>query len=191
MRCRIGALLVGGALGLSSFSVGGVAEAVELQAATGPNVQGSSWRGDAIVGSALKLGVRFREFFAIDALTRLGYATVDQRMVTYLSLGATAYLRLWDGKIRPFARLALVHQHEEPLSAVREDAFGALFGVGDGIRHRGGFGGSLGSDFMIAKSGKFTEFLVGADLNTSYFPDPRGPQLYFGGGLWAGLVYSL
>lgn len=156
--------------------------------ASGPAAQGSSWRGDGVIAQSLKLGVRFKDLIAVDALTRLGYGTVDTRVLTYLSLGTTLYGRF--GPVRPYGRLALVHQHEEPTSAVRNDPFGALFGVGDGIRHRGGFGASLGSDFIVAR-GKSVEFLLGADLNGTWFADPRGPALYFGGGLWAGLDYSL
>ncbi|MBX3204162.1 MAG: hypothetical protein KF764_03785 [Labilithrix sp.] len=162
----------------------------EVQVASGPDVQGSSWRGDAAIAQSLKLGVRFKEVIAIDALTRLGYATVDQRVLTYLSLGVSVYGKLAGGRLRPFGRLSLVHQHEEPMSAYRHDPFGAIFGVGDGIRHRGGFGGSLGTDFVIAR-GAATAFLLGVDVNSTWFPDPRGPAVYFGGGLWAGLDYSL
>ena len=66
--------------------------------------------------------------------------TIDDRVLTYLSLGSTLYGHI--GIARPYVRLALVHQHEEPTSAYRDDPFGAMFGVGDGIRHRGGFGSS-------------------------------------------------
>lgn len=166
------------------------ASAAEIQVASGPQVQGSSWRTDAAFAQSLKLGLRFKEIIAIDALTRVGYATVDERMLTYLSLGASVYGKLAGGRIRPFGRLAVVHQHEEPTSALRHDPFGALFGVGDGIRHRGGFGSSLGSEFIVAK-GQSTEMLFGADVNGTWFPDPRGPAIYYGGGLWAGLSYSL
>ena len=167
------------------------AQGSEIQVASGPQVQGSSWRGDASLSQALKLGMRFEEVVAIDALTRLGYAMVDQRVLTYISLGATLYpVKLANGRARPFARLSLVHQHEEPMSALRHDPVGALFGVGDGIRHRGGFGSSLGMDVVVAK-GKAADLLLGADVNGTWFPDPRGPAVYFGGGLWAGLDYSL
>lgn len=166
------------------------AHAAEIQVASGPQVQGSSWRGDASLNQSLKLGLRFEGVVAIDALTRLGYAMVDERVLTYLSLGASVYGKLAAGRLRPFVRLALVHQHEEPTSALRHDPVGALFGVGDGIRHRGGFGSSLGMDFVVAR-GRATEFLLGADANGTWFPDPRGPAIYYGGGLWAGLTYSL
>lgn len=164
------------------------AGATEVQVASGPAANGSSWRGDGALMQSLKLGLRFRDVIAVDALTRLGYGTVDDRVLTYLSLGATAYARL--GRTRPYARLAFVHQHEEPTSAVRNEPFGAVFGVGDGIRHRGGFGSSVGVDVVVAR-GKKTNLLLGVDANGTWFPDPRGPSLYYGGGLWAGLDYAL
>lgn len=148
----------------------------------------SDWRGDAGVGSSLRLGYRFGDLVAIDALTRLGYATVDERMVTYLSLGGTIYARV--GKLRPYGRLALVHQHEETLNAVKQDSFGALFGVGDGIRHRGGFSAALGADLGFSKSGA-TEWFVGADFTATHFVDPRGPRWYGMLGLWLGMSYSI
>lgn len=175
-------------LSISSVLGPGTAAAGEVQVATGPGASASSWRGDGSVGQALKLGYRFADLVAIDTLTRVGYGTVDSRVLTYVSLGATLFGRL--GRVRPYARLALVHQHEEPVSAVRADPFGALFGVGDGIRHRGGFGSSLGLDVPVYRN-KQTELFFGADANGSWFPDPRGPQVYFGGALWAGLNYGL
>ena len=167
----------------------GVASAAEVQVASGPVANGSNWRTDGAFYQSLKLGLRFADLAAIDAVTRLGYATVDDRTLTYISLGSTLYGRI-GGFARPYVRLALVHQHEEPVSAWRADAFGALFGVGDGIRHRGGFGSSLGCDFVVHR-GPRTEMVMGLDANGTWFPDPRGPTLYYGGGLWAGLNYSL
>ncbi len=166
------------------------ASASELQLAVGPQVQTSSWRGDAALGQSLKIGLRFKELIAIDALGRLGYATVDERMLTYLSLGTTLYGKLAGGRVRPFARFAFVHQHEEPTTALRNDPFGAIFGVGDGIRHRGGVSSSLGMDVVVARMKDYA-LSIGADANGTWFPDPRGPALYYGGGLWAGLDYSL
>ncbi len=165
-----------------------IARAGEVQLAAGPGVYGSSWKGDTQIGENLKLGYRFGDFVSIDSIIRLGYASVDDRVVTYLSLGGTIYGRL--GPVRPYARLAVVHQHEESASAVRDDAFGALFGVGDGIRHRGGFGSSLGFDVPVTRK-KDLELVLGVDATGSYFPDPRGPQLYYGGALWAGLDFGL
>jgi hypothetical protein len=83
-------------------------------------------------------------------------------------------------------RLAFVHQHEEPTPGVRDDPFGAVFGVGDGIRHRGGFGSSLGIDYPVLRKNQ-TEMTLGIDTSGVWFPDPRGPALYAGGSLWLGV----
>jgi hypothetical protein len=182
---RFVAALAGAALLAHAAGAG----AAEGQFATGPAASASSWRGDGAIGQSLKLGARFSDIVAIDALGRLSYANVDTRMLTYVSLGVTLYGRI--GKsVRPFGRLAFVHQHEEPLSAVRHDPFGAVFGVGDGIRHRGGFGGSLGAEIILKREGR-GELVFAADANASWFPDPRGPTFYLGGGLWIGVNYSL
>jgi hypothetical protein len=164
------------------------ASAGEIQIASGPGVYGSSWRGDSSVGQALRLGYRFGDLVAIDYVGRLGYASVDDRVLTYLSLGGTLYGRVW--KLRPYVRLAFVHQHEESTSSVRSDAFGAVFGVGDGIRHRGGFGGSLGLDLPVIKTEHF-EMLVGIDSSGVWFPDPRGPKIYAGGSFWLGVNFGI
>jgi hypothetical protein len=201
MRTSFGHALAGAALGTGIVCAGtaraeeaspqpapGQRPSPEVQVFTGPGAYASSWRGDAQVGQALKLGFRFADLVAIDALTRLGYASVNERVVTYLSLGTTIYGRI--RRVRPWARLALVHQHEESTSALRDDPFGALFGVGNGIRHRGGFGSALGFDVPVYTDKK-AEFVFGADVSGVYFPDPRGPALYGGGSLWAGLNYGL
>lgn len=173
---------------LVALGVARPAAAGEIQVAAGPGVYGSSWRGDSTFGQALKLGYRMGDIVAIDTVGRLGYGTVDNRVITYLSLGGTLYGRL--GKLRPYVRLAFVHQHEEPTAGVREDPFGALFGVGDGIRHRGGFGSGLGLDFPI-ETVKSTQLVVGVDTSAAWFLDPRGPRLYAGGSLWLGLNFGI
>jgi len=65
-----------------------------------------------------------------------------------------------------------------------------LLGIGDGIRHRGGFTWAVGADMPIGRRGP-TQFFVGFDALASVFPDPRGPSWYFGGGGWVGINYAL
>jgi hypothetical protein len=176
------------ALAVATLVAAGPAAAGEIQLASGPGVYGSSWRGDSSFGQALRVGYRFGDLVAIDTVGRLGYGSVDDRVITYLSLGGTLYGRIW--KMRPYVRLAFVHQHEEPTPGVRDDPFGAVFGVGDGIRHRGGFGSSLGLDYPVLKKNK-TEMVLGLDTSGVWFPDPRGPKLYAGGSLWLGLNFDI
>jgi hypothetical protein len=174
---------------LAFLAVPSAASAGEIQVAAGPGAYASSWRGDGTFGQALKVGYRFADLIAVDALGRLGYGTVDDRVITYLSLGGTLYGRL--GPVRPYVRLAFVHQHEEPTPGVREDPYGTIFGVGNGIRHRAGFGSSLGIDYPIQKTKSGIEVVVGIDTSGVWFPDPRGPKIYAGGALWLGLNFGL
>jgi hypothetical protein len=164
------------------------ASAGEVQLASGPGAHGSTWRGDGAFGAALRVGYRFGDLVAIDTVDRLEYGVVDARVITHLSVGGTLYGRL--GKVRPYVRLAVVHQHEEPMPGLRADPYGAVFGVGDGIRHRGGFGWGLGVDLPVATV-KSTEVVIGLDTSGAWFPDPRGPALYAGGSLWLGLNLGL
>ncbi|HSO38249.1 MAG TPA: hypothetical protein VLT33_37230 [Labilithrix sp.] len=174
---------------LAAVTTPALAHAGEVQLAGGPGAYASSWRGDGTFGQALKVGYRFADLVAIDSIGRLGYGTVDERVITYLSVGGTLYGRL--GPVRPYVRLAFVHQHEEPSPGVRADPYGTVFGVGDGIRHRAGFGSSLGVDYPIQKTKSGVEVTVGIDTSGVWFPDPRGPKLYAGGALWLGLNLGL
>ncbi len=176
------------ALVLTSLAGAAGAEGVEAQVAMGPSVQASTWRGDRSLSASLKLGLRIRKILALDALTRLGYGQVDDRMLTYLSLGGTLYGKI--GRAQPWIRAALVHQHEESRAAIAEQPVGAIFGVGDGIRHRGGGSLAIGLDLPFARVGR-TEWVLGADVQGIWFPDPRGPQLYAGGGGWLGANFDL
>jgi hypothetical protein len=178
----------GGAIVLALAFTASPARAGEVQLATGPGAYATTWRGDAAVAQSLKVGYRFADLIAVDFLGRLGYGTVDERMLEYLSLGATGYARI--GATRPWLRLSLVHQHEEPSPAIHADPAGAALGVGDGIRHRGGFGASVGLDVPVHR-GKATVVYVGGDTSATWFPDPRGPTLYAGASLWLGLAYAL
>jgi hypothetical protein len=154
----------------------------------GPGGMASIWHGDGALAGSLRLGVRFIDLFSFEFIGRLAYATVDERTLTYFGFGASIYGRL--DILRPFARIAIVHQHEETVAALKADTDGALLGIGDGIRHRGGFSGSLGADVPIGRRGN-AQWFVGFDALATVFPDPRGPEFYFGGGGWVGLNYSL
>ena len=164
------------------------AQAGEIQVASGPGAYASSWRGDASAGEALRVGYRFADLVAIDTVGRLGYGTVDQRMITYLSLGGTIYGRI--KKVRPSLRLAFVHQHEEPAPGVRNDPWGTVFGVGDGIRHRAGGSTSIGFDLPVERTHSGIEITVGVAADGNWFPDPKGPTIYAGGSLWLGLNFG-
>lgn len=176
------------AAALTFFPAAPAQAAGEFQTDIGLGGQGSSWRGDGSGYGALKLGFRFADVVAPYFMFRFGYANTDERFLTHLSLGVQAWLKT--RSVRPYARFGLVHQHEETWSSVKAEPFGTIFGVGDGIRHRGGLEGALGADFPFAKvkSWQF-HFLLEAVLTG--FPDSKGPPIYAGATGGLGFNYSL
>jgi hypothetical protein len=166
----------------------GAARAGEALVAIGLGGEGSSWRTDGAGFGSLQLGFRFADIVAPYFSVRLGYGTVDQRLLTLVQLGAQVWAKI--GRVRPYARFGLVHQHEESMAAAAMDKFGALFGVGDGIRHRGGFEGGIGADFPFRRY-KSWEFKATVEGIVTGFPDPRGPSVYGGALAGLGVHYSL
>jgi hypothetical protein len=164
------------------------AHATEFQLKAGMLGETSTWRGDPAGQGALSLGLRFADLVSVYFQGRLGYGAVDQRVLTMVQIGGQIYGRL--GKARPFFRFGLCHQHEESWAAVNGDLFGAVFGVGDGIRHRGGFEWAGGVEVPFAKV-KRTQFFASGEGLVTYFPDPRGPAAYGGLLLNLGLNYSI
>lgn len=156
----------------------------------GAGVVGSTWRGDVGGVTNLRLGVRFIDLIAPYAQLSVGYATVDQRMLTTVALGA----QIWapeDWPLRLYGRAAFVHQHEEAVSVIAGDFGKALFGVGDGIRHRPGFEVAAGVDVPFWDNEDDLEIYGLIDGGAKIFPDDLGPVAYPGGGMNVGLNYEL
>lgn len=164
------------------------AKTAEFQLSAFAGGQGSAWRGDVSGFAGLKLGFRFKDIVAPYIMLRAGYGNVDQRILELLELGVQVWAKI--GSVRPYARFGIVHQHEEPWSAVKADVFGALLGVGDGIRHRGGFDGGIGVDIPF-KQHKGFEFHATIEAVVTGFPDQRGPVVYAGGLAGVGFNYGL
>jgi hypothetical protein len=160
----------------------------EVQVMLGAAGGSSTWARDPTGYTSFKLGYRWADVFAIHALTRLGYAPVNDRSLTYLSLGAQLWGRL--GVTRPYVRVATSHQHEDSIASVTNEPAGAVFGVGDGIRHRAGGEAALGIDFPLRRDKRF-QWVLSLEGSTIYFPDPRGPSIYVLGGLALGANYAL
>lgn len=181
----------GGALAiLLACAVPARAGSTEAHAVLGLGGVKTEWRGDIGAASFLKLGLRPTPWIALCFLGRLGYGTVDQRMLTFVSIGAQVWPLGSVGGVEPYARFFLAHQHEETLSVVRSDPFGALFGIGDGIRHRGGLEGALGLDIPIHAEDGF-EVFASIEGSTVWFYDPRGPTWYVSGSGGLGFNYDL
>lgn len=164
------------------------AAAGEVGVATGTSGALSTWRGDGAIAQSLRAGYRIGDIVSLDAMGRFGYASVDQRFLTTLALGATIYGRL--GKFRPYGGIFVVHQHEEPMPAMRANPVGALAGIGDGIRHRAGPAATLGVELPVYTQRTMLLY-VAAQAEGNWFPDERGPSLYVGGALWVGVHYGL
>jgi len=148
----------------------------------------SSWAADPNGFAALRVGYRIEDFFSVTFAGRLGYAPIDERLLTSLLLGVELWGR-W-GALRPHALLAAAHNHEEPQQAFRANPIGAAFGVGDGIRHRAGAHAGLGLDIALQSHGDGQVYLS-VESGVTWFPDDRGPPLYVGGLLLIAFDYAI
>jgi hypothetical protein len=164
------------------------ARAGDIQLAVGATGAGTEWRGDAAAYGSLDIGYRFADIVGIYVQGQEGYAAVDQRLLTLVALGVQLWGRL--GPTRPYARVAAIHQHEESMSVVAEDPAGALFGVGDGIRHRFGGEAGVGLDVPVYQEKDLSLFVTG-EGSVKIFPDDLGPLVYAGAGLGFGMNYHL
>ena len=180
--------LVASALAIAGLLLASPSRAGEIQVDAGTSVLGSSWQGDFAAGGLLRLGYRFAHVVAIDFVGWEQYATVDTRLDTGLTFGVTGFLPL--KRVRPSLRIFAIHQHEEALVSVANAPAGVLFGIGSGIRHRAGGGLTLGAEIPFLKRGDL-EWLVVADLEGIWFPDPLGPNYYFGANVGIGFNYGL
>lgn len=180
--CALAVILVGFWSGLPEARAG------EVRVTAGIGGAGTEWRGDAVVTTRLKIGYRFFDIFALYGDFGLGYADVDQRVITQFAFGIQGWLR-W-GFARPYLRASVVHQHEESLSVVAGDLGRAILGLGEGIRHRGGLELALGSDFSLYQRKRLQLFLS-VDAFVKWFPGDMGPALYAGATLGFGMNWQI
>lgn len=173
------------------IGAGRLAHAGEFDLALGLDAADSDWDEDRLSYGTFKAGYRFAglPWFQLTYIGKLGYATVDERMLTYLSFGPEVRPALFDA-VRPYARGTVVHQHEENVDAAQEQPFQALVGVGDGIRHRAGVAGAIGLEVPFAQH-RVGDFYASLDLSATYFPDDRGPHRYLTAGLSIGFKWDL
>ncbi|MGH7284183.1 MAG: hypothetical protein ACRELY_21870, partial [Polyangiaceae bacterium] len=148
----------------------------------------SSWPGDPVALSELRLGFRFMETGALYVQSGIGYAPVNNRELVQIALGGQLWLRLW--KVKPFVRAAVIHQHEESTAAWKSDFGESLLGIGNGIRHRAGAEGALGVDIPFYRGDK-VEVDGSVEMSAPWYPDNRGPHFYLLGGLGLGIHYAL
>ena len=134
---------------------------------------------------ASRFGYRSNSPLGVVANLREGYGKVDERLLTLLGFGVEGRLEL-EG-VTPWLRLSWLHQHEESIDFAKEEPFGVVFGVGRGIRHRGGVGFGAGADVPFAKSGDI-DWFFGGELFADYLfaSEAPGPDLYAGAALSIG-----
>jgi hypothetical protein len=186
---RLHRWLGGLAVGLAIVAARSTASAGEIQFDGGVMATASTWREDYGGGTQLRLGYRFARVVAVDAVIWEQLMGIDVRLATGLTLGLTATLPF--EKVRPTLRAFAIHQHEEPLIALAEAPVGALFGIGQGIRHRAGGGFAPGVEIPFVKRGEVEGVVRPAATIVLLSEDEIGPQAYFMVGLTVGLNYSL
>ncbi len=167
------------------------AAAGEIDLALGLDAADSDWDDDRLSYGSFKAGYRFAglPWFQLTYIGKLGYGTVDERMLTYLSFGPEVRPAFSD-VVRPYVRGTAVHQHEENVDAAQEQPYQALVGVGDGIRHRAGVAGAAGVEIPFAPH-LVGDFYASLDLSATYFPDDRGPHRYLTAGVSIGFKWDL
>lgn len=164
------------------------AAAGELDMNLGLQATTTGWPDDHGGGPALAAGWWFRPWLGASFIGKEHYATVDDRFMSYFSVNAA--LRRALGLVRLTGTLGLVHQHEQSQAAIMEQPLQALFGVGDGIRHRMGSraGLSLGLPFSTHGHG---DYFVALDIDGTVFADTdRGPRWMSSAGLSVGFTYD-
>lgn len=147
----------------------------------------STWSGDPVGLTSLKLGTRFGEMAGFYFRGSLGYAGVEQRVLLGLALGGQFWIPT--PSVRPYIRAGFLHFHEEPIDTI-DNVGEAMLGVGSGIRHRSGLEGALGLEFPFYK-GKRNSVAGTVEVATPYLFDDRGPRLYVLGALGIGIHFDL
>jgi len=168
--------------------VAGRASAGELDVDLGLQATTTGWADDNGGGPTLGASWWFLSWVGATFIGKEQYATVDDRMMSYFSVNGAFRREL--GPMRLTGTLGFVHQHEEPRAAIMEQPLQAVFGVGDGIRHRMGSraGFSLGLPFTTHGHG---DYFVALDIDGTVFAESdRGPRWMTSAGLSIGFTYD-
>jgi hypothetical protein len=148
----------------------------------------TAWPADHGGGAAYGDGYWFVPWLGASFVGKEQYATVDDRFLSYFSVNAAGRREV--GPLRLTGTLGVVHQHEEPRAAIMESPAGALFGVGDGIRHRmaGRAGVALALPLRTHAHGDYYAALT---LDGTAFSDnDKGPRWMACAGLAVGFTYD-
>lgn len=175
--------------GVLALGITTSAAADELALSGGVEGWGTTWDGDGAAYTSAMAEWRFTDHIAGYFQAKLGYGQIDERALQYLDLGGK--LRYPLGRVTPYLRLGLVHQHESPGDAIDRDAVAVLSGFGDGIRHRAGGSLGVGLDIDIVEH-KTGVFYAAFEAGSVGFVNPeKGPSAYVGAGLSVGLTFDI
>jgi hypothetical protein len=174
---------------LTTFAARRAHAAGEIQFGVMAGGEGSTWSHDGGGFVGLRLGYRFADLVAPYFLARAGYSTVNERVLELIQLGVQIWARI--GITRPYVRLGIVHQHEEPWAAYKANLFESFLGVSDGIAHRSGGDFALGVDIPFKQIKQWQLHATVEGLVTVFPPDGRGPRVYGGGTLGMGFNFGL
>ncbi len=153
----------------------------ELNVGVGAEFGASNWSGDPLAYGGITLGFRLFRIITPYVGGALGYARVDERLLTRITVGLDLGYT-FARRVRPHIHGAFVHQHEESLAAVAQEPFGAVLGIGSGIRHRAGVHSGLGVDIRLLTRGA-VELSAGPDFSFTYLTYSSGPTWYWVGGV--------
>ncbi len=164
------------------------ASAGELDLDLGLQATTTGWADDHGGGPTLGASWWFKPWLGASFIAKEHYATVDDRFMSYFSFNAA--LRRELGPVRLTGTLGIVHQHEEPRAAIMEQPVQALFGVGDGIRHRMASRAGFSLGLPLATHGH-GDYFVALDIDGTVFADEdRGPRWMTSAGLSVGFTYD-
>jgi hypothetical protein len=166
-----------------------VAHGGELLLELGAGLHASSWRGDLGGGTNFKLGYRSKSIVGFDFAISEQLSAVDTRINSGLSIGFTLTPKLDDYRLP--IRLFGMHQHEQAWTSVKESPATVLLGIGDGIRHRVGFGVSTAFEIPFQKSASTVWYLAPGAAMEILPSTTLGPALYGKLTFGIGFRYSL
>jgi hypothetical protein len=184
MRSTLTLAVLSVAIALPSAS----ASAGVLSVDAGLEASATSWESDSAGFGTLRFGYGFSPRFAVYAEGKLGVGAVDERVVQTIDVGARLARPV--GRLSPYLRAGIVHQHESPGDAVDRDPAATLGGWGNAIRHRAGASAAVGADVRLGRHRR-GEFFASLELGTSLLVNEDGPAWYWGGGASFGMTFDL
>lgn len=166
---------------------GTAARAGELDVAGSVEGTSTGWEEDRAGGATLRAAWMWRDWIGAGFVGRQHYATVDERLLAYFAIGPV--VRRAVGPVRVAASVGVVHQHEEPMEAIRHQPVRSLLGVGDGIRHRAG--ARAGVDVAIPfRRHRRGDFYAAIGVDATWFADDHGPAWQASAGVGLGFTWG-